>query len=585
MDEAKHMREASGTGVPARHGAWRRALVCLAVSSAIVALVCLLQTPKYATPDDFMQDLYARGAHFDTPGFLMLYSLVPFSAPLSLLYRLLPAVPWFPLVMLGLQAVSFAAMGTIALSARARRPLKVFLLCALAICEVMVTAYFTYTIVAFVTFAGGVSLVLARAAFVRPEGLRASDVLAFVLIVEGFSLRPESGLAALAIFSPFLVWAIAKNRNARTMIYALGVVATVAVCYGAGQLAWRLTPGWEEFLPNLDAARAIADYPVIDYADVQRVAPQLSQTDVDMIYEFLFVDSDTYTLETFRALDGVVEGYGLDTMVGGMLARPTFTAYVLGLTVILVASAAFICVAQRYRGGRRALVLSIPVLAFLEFLMIFLRARLMIHVFLPVFVVALFALVVCCQIPASSEQELSERLDAGRGGAFLNWVVPAAGVAACAGALLLLEVVYVLLLQRTLQTELTPNVERYLDSHQDQLVLFTSTQGILTNEDIFDFDSWEEPDNAVLLGGYEYYTPAWQTLLERVGLSSRDGFLENLVDSEDMVTASYESQAEMLETYLSEHTGTTVRAELVESLGETTQEGEPVGIWRYVSAE
>ena len=50
-----------------------------------------------------------------------------------------------------------------------------------------------------------------------------------------------------------------------------------------------------------------------------------------------------------------------------------------------------------------------------------------------------------------------------------------------------------------------------------------------------------------------------------------------------MVTASYESQAELIAAYLTEHTGSDVRAERVETLGETTQTGEQVAIWRYVS--
>lgn len=566
-----------------RADALRRALVCLLVSVAVVALVCVVQTPKYATPDDFMQDLYARGAHFGSPGYLMLYSLVTFSAPLCALYRVLPGVPWFPLSMLGLLAISFAAMAHLVLGARARRSLKAFLVAALALCEVMVTAYFTYTVVAFVVCAAGLSMVMRRAAFVRPEGFRASDVLAFLLVVEGFSLRPESGLAALAIFSPFLVWALARNRNARTMLWAAGVVAAMGLCYGAGMLAWNLTPGWETFRETFSAAQAIADYPRLTLDAARSVAPQVSQADLDMLYYFLFADSDVFDLQLFQALDTVVQPYGLGTMVSGIFSRLSFTAFVVGLLAVLAASAAYVCASQRYRGARRALVLSFPVLALAEFLMIFLRARLKMHVFLPVFVVAFFAIATCVLLGADSEEELEARTDPARAGVFLGRVVPVAGVVAFAGVLALLEVVYVMLLQRTLDTELTPNAESYLAEHEDQLVVFTATQGIITNEDIFAFDAWEEPDNAAIVGGYEYYTPSWQAFLAREGLSGGD-FFSNLVDNEDMVTVSYPDQAEILEAYLSEHTGETVRAEQVASLGETTQDDQEVAVWRYVSA-
>ncbi|OUN88529.1 hypothetical protein [[Collinsella] massiliensis] len=558
----------------------RTVAACLAVSVAIVALICLVQVPKYAMPDDFMQDLYARGAYLDTPGFLMLYSLVGFSAPISWLYALLPAVPWYPVALLGLIAISFAAVGVTAVSARVPAPLKVFLAGALALCEVMATVYLTYTIVAFIACAAGVVLVLRRAAFCRPQGFRASDVLAFALIVEGFSLRPESGAAALVLFVPFLVWALACNRNARMMAFAVGVVAAMGLSYAAGQVAWRITPGWEEFQQTFKAAQAVADYPVVDYEDVQQVAPELSQTDVDMIYEFIFVDADTYSLETFQALDGVVEGYGLATMLAGMVARVSFTAFAFGLLVVLAATAGFICAARRLPAGACAVAWAIPALALAEFLLIFLRARLKIHVFLPVFIVALFALVVCCLIPArrGGDPRAERPL-----GVFLGRVVPAAGVLAYAAVLGLLWVTYVRPLQASLGNELTANTEAYLASHEDQLVLFTNTQGIVMNDDIFSFDAWRQPDNAVFIGGYEYYTPSWETFLTREGLT-RDGFLLNLIDNDDMVTASYPEQAELIATYLSEHSGQAVEAERVETLGETTSGDEDVCIWRYRTA-
>lgn len=575
VQTAKHMKTQAAEGEPSR-AEWGVVAACIAVAVAIVALVCLIQMPKYAMPDDFMQDLYARGAYFDTPGYLMLYSLVAFSAPISWLYALIPAVPWFPVALLALIAISSAAMGVVVLSSRAATPLKVFLAVALALAEVMVTVYLTYTIVAFVATAAGVALVLRRAAFCRPRGFRASDVLSFALIVEGFSLRPESGFAAIALFVPFLVWAIICNRNARTMAFAMGVIAAVMVSYAAGIIAWRVTPGWEEFEQTFKAAQAIADYPEVDYADVQEVAPELSQTDVDMIYEFLFVDADTYSLDTFQRVGTVVEDYGIPTMLSGIVARISFTAYVFGLVVVLFATAGFICAARRLSAGACALAFSIPIIAVCEFLVIFLRARLKIHVFLPVFVVALFALAVCCLIPTKGEDDES----AHRLGTFLGRVVPALGVVAYAGALGLLCLTYVRPLQASLANDLTPRAEAYLAAHEDELVLFTNTQGIVMNDDIISFDSWEQPENAVFIGGYEYYTPSWETFLARVGLT-RDGFLLNLVDADDMVTVSYSYQAELIATYLSEHSGSKVAAEQVESLGETTSGGEGISVWRY----
>lgn len=578
-----------------------RPWACLAAAVAVVAVVCLVQTPKYAMPDDFVQDLYARGELFDTPGYLMLYSLVPFSAPLCALYQLLPAVPWYPLVLLAMIAVSFAVALDTGLEARLSPTVTGFLAVALVASEVMVTSYLTYTVVAFVACAAGLVLVMRRAAFTDPVRPRASDALAYALVIEGFSLRPESGIAAVAVFVPFLVWALARNRRLGTMLMAAGVVAAVAACYVAGQLAWHSTEGWETYEQTFHAAQAVADYPELSYDDIESLGLDLSENDLAMIYEFLFVDADVYSLEVFEALGEVVEGYGLQSLVETVTSRVSYSAFALGLDAVLCAVAWLLCASRRLRGGARALVWSVPAMTTLLLAYVFLRARPKMNVILPIFVVGLLALVAASLVPGDHEGRHmarpaqadgtapTDRAGAGTAAArrrtvVVERVMPALGALAFVGIAAVLQVTYVASVQATLGAEATPAAQDYVDDNPDQLVLFTHTQGILTNYDIFEFESWEYPSNAVLIGGYEYYTAPWQTFLAQTGLSL-DGFLLNLVDTDDMVTVGYEYQAQMIATYLSEHTGQEVEAQVVQSVGFGTQSDEELFVWRYVSVE
>jgi hypothetical protein len=127
-------------------------------------------------------------------------------------------------------------------------------------------------------------------------------------------------------------------------------------------------------------------------------------------------------------------------------------------------------------------------------------------------------------------------------------------------------------------------MQRYVDEHPDTLVAFTYSQGGLLNYDAFAFDRWRHPQNAVFIGGYDYYTKPWENFLARSGLS-RDRFLEYLLDGDRMVTIGGERQAKLVETYLSEHTGKTVRAERVESMGKATQSPEEHFVWKYAPVE
>lgn len=552
-------------------------LLCLLVAVLLTVLVCLVHVPKYAAIDDFMQALYARGAYFETPNYLMQYSMVLFSAPVSLLYAAIPAVPWYPVTLMGLQVVSFAAMFNLARKMRTSVLVRAFALVALGLCELMVTTYFTFSVTSLVAFAAGMSIVLAHGCFVPPKSILPGDALGYLLIAMGVSIRYDVCFAAALIFLPFLIWAIVRNRNQLTFIMAAGVVACIVLSYAAGQIAWRSGQGWESYVDMQEAASSVADYPRVSYEDARRVAPKLSENDVDMIYDFLFVDAGTYDLETFRALDGVVQPFGVSTFVGAVSSRPSFTAFSLALVVVAFLFAALLGVARGFNRRGKALLFGVCVATLGIMLLLLLRARARMHVVLPLFVATVFALVVGA---LNDDEGAIGHVSASR----LPAAFSVAGMAVFAVIFAFVEMSYARPLQRSLSAELTGNMQRYVDEHPDTLVAFTYSQGGLLNHDVFAFDRWRHPQNAVFIGGYDYYTRPWENFLAKSGLS-RDHFLEYLLDGDRMVTIGGERQARLVETYLSEHSGKAVRAEKVESMGRGTQSPEEHFVWRYSVVE
>lgn len=588
-DGARHMRDDAGAGAgrtpvrDARLAGWRLAALCLAVCVLVALACCVAQPPKYATPDDFVQDLFVRGEYLDTPSLLMPYSLVTFSAPVAALYRLLPWVPWYPLALLALTAVSFASVLATAVRSPLARPQRAFLAAALALCEAMCCVYLTYTVVAFLAMGAGLVLLLARAAFARPRGVAPADVAGLLLVLAGFSLRPESGLATLVVFCPFMAWVLLRNRNAGSLVRAALVLALMAGSWGAGMLAWHATPGWESFEQTFHAAQAVVDYPRLTLDAAREAVPGITQADLDMLYEFCFQDSDVFDLATFQALGSRVGGYGVGTMVGAIAERPAFTAFVAFLVVVVAAAAGLVCAARRLRAPARALALSVPAMLLADLLLVFLRARPKLHVIVPLFVIALFAVVVAALAP-EGECEADRPVPSRARAVALGRVLPVAGVVAVACAAAFVELRYALPLARELDLDVTAATERYVAEHPATDVLFTHTQGVLLNDDALAFESWEYPDNAILLGGYEQYTAAWDAMLAARGLPSSDGFLENRLLGAGGVTVGTADQARMVAAYLSQHAGATVTCELVEELGVGNQSPESICVWSYAAA-
>ena len=558
----------SRRGTQARLGALREpgraGIVSLAAALVPVLLICLLATPIYPmSPDEQVQQLYASGRFLGVgQQLLMPYSLVTFSAPISALYALLPAVPWYALALLGLIVASFAVAWDKTLRSRMSGRLCVPTLALLVALEVISTLYLTYTIVAFLAVGAGLMLVLGRAAFDSPGGAHATDVAGMALVVAGYSLRPESGLAAIAVFAPFAVWVLVHNRNAGSIARGVIVVALVGVCAFAGRFAYDHTPGWEGYSAYLDAGRSALDYPDLPTEAVQAVEPALSDNDVDVLYNWLFADDGVFGTEFFERLGQRVDHLGLSNLASSLRAK---TTYLLVGLVALVGLYAWALV-RDLGEGRGALAAGIVLMLLASCGVLILRARVRLHVVIPLVAMGVFALV---SLAGGSERPVGRHAAPATTRAASPCPVPLA--VACVVLALAVSGGFWLKVARPLVARSTsPTIaaaRAYVDENPDQLVVFGRSQTLMfAGTNALAFEAWDYPDNMLPIGGWENHTAPWASFLARWDIEGND-VLQQLPERSDMVAVLQPKKMELIRTYLSEHSGREVEASVVQDLG------------------
>ena len=558
----------SRRGTQARLGALREpgraGIVSLAAALVPVLLICLLATPIYPmSPDEQVQQLYASGRFLGVgQQLLMPYSLVTFSAPISALYALLPAVPWYALALLGLIVASFAVAWDKTLRSRMSGRLCVPTLALLVALEVISTLYLTYTIVAFLAVGAGLMLVLGRAAFDSPGGAHATDVAGMALVVAGYSLRPESGLAAIAVFAPFAVWVLVHNRNAGSIARGVIVVALVGVCAFAGRFAYDHTPGWEGYSAYLDAGRSALDYPDLPTEAVQAVEPALSDNDVDVLYNWLFADDGVFGTEFFERLGQRVDHLGLSNLASSLRAK---TTYLLVGLVALVGLYAWALV-RDLGEGRGALAAGIVLMLLASCGVLILRARVRLHVVIPLVAMGVFALV---SLAGGSERPVGRHAAPATTRAASPCPVPLA--VACVVLALAVSGGFWLKVARPLVARSTsPTIaaaRAYVDENPDQLVVFGRSQTLMfAGTNALAFEVWDYPDNMLPIGGWENHTAPWASFLARWDIEGND-VLQQLPERSDMVAVLQPKKMELIRTYLSEHSGREVEASVVQDLG------------------
>ncbi len=542
----------------------RAGIVSLLAALVPVLLICLLATPIYPmSPDEQVQQLYASGRFLGAgQQLLMPYSLVTFSAPLSALYALLPAVPWYALTLLALIVAAFAVAWDKTLRSRMSARLCVPTLALLVAFEAISALYLTYTIVAFLAVGAGLMLVLGRAAFDEPGGVHAADVSGMALVVVGYSLRPESGLAAIAVFAPFAVWVLARNRNVGSIVRGVVVVALVGACAFAGRYAYDHTPGWEGYASYLDAGRSALDYPDLSSDAVRSVEPSLSENDVDVLYNWLFADDDVFDTEFFERLGQRVDHIGLSNLASSLRAKTTYL--LLGL-VALVGVYAWLLM-RDVREGRGVLAAGIILMLLASCGLLVLRARVRLHVVIPLVMMGMFALVTAAggtERPVGKHAAAREQ----RGGA--SCPVPLA--VACVVLALAVSAGFWYKVARPLAVRASsPTIaaaRAYVDENPDELVVFGRSQTLMfAGSNALSFESWDYPGNMLPIGGWENHTAPWASFLARWGIEDND-VLQQLPERDDMVAVLQPEKMELIRTYLCEHTGREVEASVVRDLG------------------
>ena len=289
------------------HRARRRASLSTSLCALLASLLLcfgtfMLVRPCYPLADDYVQQLYVSGRLLGCGACgLMPYTLWPISAPMSALYQVLPAVPWYAITLLALTTVSFWACGTQALRTRLSAPAKACVCMALGALEVISTMYFTYTVVAFIATSAGLATLVARSSFGR-EGLGVPDACALALVCLGFALRPESGLGALAVFSLFAVYVIAHNRHAAPICRGVVTVLTALAVMAAGGLAYDATPGWESYDDYLGHGRDALDYPELTADEMREIDPSITDASASILNKWIFIQSDPFDVEFFERL-------------------------------------------------------------------------------------------------------------------------------------------------------------------------------------------------------------------------------------------------------------------------------------------
>lgn len=337
----------------------------LIVSSFVILLIATLVPARFETNDDVTMMLQAMGYWDGVPtGHLVFIDFVLGSA-VAFFYRNFPALPWYPLLLLGCQAIGWFQVwrGLRYSSERGASLIGISLLFALFGFGFAITLQFTATAI----FLGSASLF---ANVRRPHASFGSSMLEGVGVAMAFLLRSGAGLCVMIAWLPCIVLlrpAIGSNGNKtwiRNLVPTL-VLSTMIVgaCYYSSALEYRKAEGWSAYMAyNVDRGEVHGDRALtLNSSDLKDIG--LTKTGFEMLRAWFFTDQDTFGHATMKRI--LAKRSASTKWVN---IHPFMVAYLvgtLGLATLCILMIVFLSVAKEREGVRALMCLSWFFLVFL----------------------------------------------------------------------------------------------------------------------------------------------------------------------------------------------------------------------------
>lgn len=464
--------------------------------------------------DDATIESIVSGSFTGTPDGHSIYFRYPLSGIVSLLYRIIPVIPWFTLVLLGCYIFAGAVLGRLAykylLKGETKKPgLFALVLSVMAFLCVPELIGLHYTVAA-AALAGGAILWT-----VLEEKKQWIPAVALALT---YCVRREVFLLAIPFWGVALLWRLPKKQYKVLLSNVLVTLCLSLAFMGINAFFYR-GQEWKSFTEYNDARTELYDYAWYKVYDGNESAYEkygMTRRDYELVSHYATAMDSTVDTEYFETMIQVSkEGEWVDTPLHTLKrmmvqyrnwilgTEEPFSLIMIGMYVLLIGL--LVWTKQWYQA---VLVALLGLGRSAVWIYLFWKGRFPERVQMALFVIE-GSLLLGFLLEKLKEERIKEK----------TWQVVAGVVAAgfVCGTLALSAVSFEKqITQGKLQQDYKP-LASYMEAHsQDLFIVDVKSVGNLYTQSIFDAGS--EQSNALLAGGWVTGSPLMQERMEQLGV-------------------------------------------------------------------
>lgn len=550
----------------------RAALAALLVSASLSFGFIYVFRIHFMVVDDPLLAMISAGAYGAGTSQFLLFPNILVGWFVSCLYSLAPVAPWYSLVVVGLECLSF----WIAYLLLIRAGSPGWALAVLVLLEALSSCLVTYTVVAAVSSAVGACCAVNRPA--RRGGVW--PIASAVLMIAGFLLRPPSMVVGLLVAAPVVVGSAMRGGSIRVAALFAAVLVSCALASALNTWAYSQSPRDMDSLTRQDDAHRLVDYAPVDYSSHSSELGSMgwSENDLRSYYDWIFADFDVYSVENLEKLGKMLpfsERYQVSPLgvIRGVVNRKA------ALAIVSIFSLAVLCRPARHGAGR-GLPFAIALCFLLGLVALVVRQRLVDNALAALFVSAPICI---CLVRDWDTTPCIRSIPSGDSPRPL----PATSCRRWGGAILALLFLFSAIAFTALTMKapgggipaLDRAVDRWMEENPDEFVVTGAGFQFMRDRPAFELSVPERFLQTVKVGSWSIDGTRWYSQLESWGVDPRHLLLELAAKDNLVFLPDDAEQLRLVETFISEHSGRNVAVDEVADFGG----GRELYRLRYVS--
>ena len=284
-------------------------IIASVILSGILSFgLCIVGQFLFLEPDDTLLSWCVEGAYGVENSEYLVFSNIILGWAMKIIARLLPNLNAYAICLMGIEMISFAVLYL----AMWRRYKKRSLIILFAIIEALLSANFTYTILAAVVTVIGIILM-------QQPCNKTERIFGLVFTWTGFLIRIPAFAVGVGLGAVLCVADYCKKNHRKKLIQNVVILfAACTVAVGINSAAYGKDPQYA--LQQQRLQYRLMDYHIIDYESHASEFAEIgwSKNDWDCYYSWAFADSDTFSIEKLsqvEELDSFSNRYELSPLV------------------------------------------------------------------------------------------------------------------------------------------------------------------------------------------------------------------------------------------------------------------------------